>query len=69
MAKQRLARQLDRGINFWDTADVYGLDWGGSGWGSCEERLGAVLAARPGLRDRMVLTTKGGIIPAWTSPR
>lgn len=54
---------VDLGCTLVDTADVYGLDWGGSGWGSCEERLGAVLAARPGLRDRMVLTTKGGIIP------
>ncbi|MFZ9482606.1 MAG: aldo/keto reductase [Ilumatobacteraceae bacterium] len=54
---------VDLGCTLVDTADVYGLDWGGSGWGSCEERLGAVLAARPGLRDRMVLATKGGIIP------
>lgn len=54
---------VDLGCTLVDTADVYGLDWGGSGWGSCEERLGSVLAARPGLRDRMVLTTKGGIIP------
>lgn len=54
---------LDLGCTLVDTADVYGLDWGGSGWGSCEERLGAVLAARPALRDRMILATKGGIIP------
>lgn len=54
---------VDLGCTLIDTADVYGLDWGGTGWGSCEERLGAVLAARPGLRDRMVLATKGGIIP------
>lgn len=54
---------IDHGCTLVDTADVYGLDWGGSGWGTCEERLGAVLAARPGLRDRMVLATKGGIDP------
>jgi len=54
---------LDLGCTLVDTADVYGLDWGGTGWGTCEERLGAVLAARPALRDRMVLATKGGIIP------
>jgi predicted oxidoreductase len=54
---------VDLGCTLIDTADVYGLDWGGSGWGSCEERLGSVLAARPGLRDRIVLVTKGGIDP------
>lgn len=54
---------IDLGCTLVDTADVYGLDWGGTGWGTCEQRLGAVLAARPGLRDRMVLATKGGIDP------
>ncbi|MFM8267197.1 MAG: aldo/keto reductase family oxidoreductase [Ilumatobacteraceae bacterium] len=54
---------VDLGCTLVDTADVYGLDWGGAGWGTCEERLGAVLAVRPGLRDRMFLVTKGGINP------
>ena len=63
---------LDAGLNLIDTADVYGLDWGGTGFGSCEALLGAVLAASPGLRDRMVLATKGGIVPPTpydSSPR
>ncbi len=54
---------LELGMNLVDTADVYGLDWGGTGFGACEENLGAVLRARPELRDRMVLATKGGIVP------
>ena len=54
---------LDNGINLIDTADVYGLDHGGTGFGENEERLGQVLAAAPALRDRMVLATKGGIMP------
>lgn len=54
---------LDLGMNLVDIADVYGLDWGGTGFGSCEENLGVVLRARPELRDRMVLATKGGIVP------
>lgn len=54
---------LDAGMNLIDTADVYGLDHGGTGFGQNEERLGEVLAAAPGLRDRMVLATKGGIMP------
>ena len=54
---------LELSMNLVDIADVYGLDWGGTGFGSCEENLGAVLRARPELRDRMVLATKGGIVP------
>lgn len=54
---------LDNGMNLIDTADVYGLDWNGTGFGSVEEALGEVLATTPGLRDRMVLATKGGIRP------
>ncbi|MEM8904912.1 MAG: aldo/keto reductase [Actinomycetota bacterium] len=54
---------LDHGMNLIDTADVYGLDWGGTGFGTNEEILGSVLSAAPGLRDRMVLATKGGILP------
>lgn len=54
---------LELGMNLLDIADVYGLDWGGTGFGACEENLGAVLRARPELRDGMVLATKGGIVP------
>jgi predicted oxidoreductase len=54
---------LDLGCTLIDTADVYGLDWGGTGFGACEERLGQVVQQQPSLRERMVLATKGGIIP------
>lgn len=54
---------LSAGMNLIDTADVYGLDHGGTGFGQNEERLGEVLKASPGLRDQMVLATKGGILP------
>lgn len=54
---------VDLGMNLIDNADVYGLDWGGTHFGACEEALGRILAAVPGLRDRIVLATKGGIIP------
>lgn len=54
---------VDLGMNLIDQADVYGFDWGGAGFGACEEMLGRVFAARPGLRDRVVLATKGGIMP------
>ena len=52
---------LDSGINFLDTADIYGAGDPG-GFGSAEALLGDILAADAALRDRMVLATKGGII-------
>ena len=54
---------LDLGMNLVDTADIYGLGWGGKAFGEAEENLGRILAGAPHLRDRMVLATKGGIIP------
>jgi predicted oxidoreductase len=62
-AQALLESALDLGMNLVDNADVYGLDWGGTGFGRNEELLGRVLAAAPDLRDRMVLATKGGIAP------
>ena len=53
---------LDAGIDFFDTADIYGFD-GNGGFGTAEEAFGALLAAEPGLRQRIVIATKGGINP------
>lgn len=53
---------LDAGINFLDTADIYGFN-GTSGFGDAEALLGEVLSAEPALRGQMVLATKGGIMP------
>ena len=50
-------------MNLVDTADVYGLDWGGSGFGANETALGDVLRHSPSLRERIVLATKVGIVP------
>ena len=54
---------VDAGMTLIDNADVYGLDWGGTHFGACEEALGRVFASSPGLRNRVTLATKGGIIP------
>ncbi|MCP5057920.1 MAG: aldo/keto reductase [bacterium] len=62
-ARERVETALDAGMNLIDTADVYGLDWGGTAFGAVEELLGRVLADAPALRDRMVLASKGGIRP------
>ena len=51
------------GINLIDTADVYGYDWGGSGFGEAESHLGRVFAASPALRDKFILCGKSGIRP------
>ena len=53
---------LDAGITLLDTADIYGFN-GSSGFGDAEALLGEVLAGEPALRGRMVLATKGGIMP------
>lgn len=62
-ARRLIEAALDQGLTLIDTADVYGLDHGGQGFGANEELLGRVLASAPELRDRMVLATKGGIAP------
>ncbi len=62
-AQRVLETALEAGMRLVDNADVYGLDWGGTGFGRVEEILGDVLRAAPQLRDRMVLATKGGITP------
>ena len=54
---------LDHGITLIDNADVYGLDWGGTHFGACEEALGRVFASEHGIRDRIILATKVGIVP------
>ncbi|MFZ5850956.1 MAG: aldo/keto reductase [Actinomycetota bacterium] len=51
-AHAQLDRFLDAGGTFVDTADVYSR-------GASEEIIGRWLAARPGVRDRVVLATKG----------
>lgn len=53
---------LESGITLLDTADIYGFN-GSGGFGDAESLLGQVLNEAPGLRDRMVLASKGGIMP------
>lgn len=61
-AAAKINSALDNGLNLIDTADIYGFgeprDFGGA-----EAVLGEVLQDDKSLRDRMVLATKGGIIP------
>ena len=61
-ARALVEAALDSGITLLDTADIYGFD-GKGGFGDAEALLGQVFAEAPSLRHRMVLATKGGIIP------
>jgi predicted oxidoreductase len=61
-ATAKIQAALEVGMNLFDIADVYGYD-GKSGFGDTEELLGKVLARTPGLRQRMLLATKGGCDP------
>lgn len=51
---------LDAGINLIDTADIYGPD-NNEAFGASEALLGRALASEPGLREKLVIATKGGI--------
>ncbi|GGE75575.1 aldo/keto reductase [Niveispirillum cyanobacteriorum] len=61
-ATARSMAALEAGITLFDTADIYGFGHE-HGFGAAEALFGRVLAANPGLRDRIVLATKGGILP------
>lgn len=55
-AESLVKHALDKGINHFDHADIYG-------GGSCEEIFGDVLKKNPGMREKMILQSKCGIIP------
>ncbi len=59
-ARERVEAAFAAGVTLFDTADIYGPD-NGEAFGSAETLLGQVFAEAPGLRERMVLATKGGI--------
>ncbi len=56
-----LDRFVERGFDFIDTADVYSRWAPGHVGGESEAVIGRWLAARPGVRDRIVLATKVGM--------
>lgn len=58
---EKIETALSIGANLIDTAAIYGF--GDAGFGEAEAMLGRFIADRPSVRDRMVLVTKGGILP------
>ena len=70
-AQGRCEAALAAGINFFDTADIYGPD-NDEPFGASEALLGRVFAASSGLRGQIVLASKGGIrmgVPYDSSPQ
>jgi predicted oxidoreductase len=61
-ARKLVVAAFEAGINFFDTADIYGFT-GSGGFGDAEALLGQVFEADKSLRGKMVLASKGGIIP------
>jgi aryl-alcohol dehydrogenase-like predicted oxidoreductase len=53
-----LDHALSRGINFIDTAEMYSVPARRETFGATERILGSWFAARPGVRERVVLATK-----------
>jgi len=53
---QHLKTALEVGINFFDHADIYG------GSGACERHFGEWLRENPGMRSRMLIQSKCGIV-------
>ena len=51
-------RALELGINFFDTANVYGAMWDAGGVGNTEKILGNWFAEDKTRRDKIVLATK-----------
>jgi len=53
-----LDRAVDRGVNFLDTAEMYPVPARAQTYGATESIIGDWLAARPGMRQKIVLATK-----------
>ena len=53
-----MSRAIDLGVNFVDTANVYGAMWDPAGVGTTERIIGNWLTEDKGRRDKIVLATK-----------
>lgn len=55
-AERYVLEAVQQGVTFFDHADIYGQ-------GECERLFGQVLRRNPGLREKLVIQSKGGICP------
>lgn len=51
-------RALERGVTFWDTAEMYAVPARQATYGATESIIGRWFAARPGAREQIVLASK-----------
>ncbi len=57
-AHQIMSRAVERGINFFDTAEMYAVPAKAETFGATETIIGNWLTANPGMREKLVLATK-----------
>ncbi len=55
---QIMSRAVERGINFFDTAEMYAVPAKAETFGATETIIGNWLTANPGMREKLVLATK-----------
>lgn len=55
---QQMDFALERGVNFWDTAEMYAVPPRKETYGATESIIGSWLKANPGKRDKIVLASK-----------
>ena len=60
-AQECVEAALDAGINLIDNADVYGLDWGGAGFGAAEKLLGEVIKQAHNFETRWYLPVRAAL--------
>lgn len=68
-AEEYIATCLDMGLNFFENADIYGMD--GGPFGYCEEFFAKASHMSPSVREKMILQTKCGfteILPGQGKP-
>lgn len=68
-AEEYIANCLDMGLNFFENADIYGVD--GQHFGYCEELFAEAAHMSPSVRDKMILQTKCGftdLLPGQSKP-
>ncbi len=53
-----MSRALERGVNFIDTAEMYAVPVRRETYGASERIIGNWFAARPGVREKVVLASK-----------
>ena len=57
-SQQIMTRAVERGVNFFDTAEMYAVPAKAETCGATETVIGNWLTANPGMRDKLVLATK-----------